>query len=267
VILTTALEHVGADPQGVGPIDRVLVNGWCIRAATAAQRDAIEDAAAAAATASRLAAASGDMTLLNLSNDITGYVAAYAGDFSAALEAHQAALATLRDRGDEYDVVNVLTSVVDDLVGLGRVEEALAVSEEAFDLVVRQDSVALRAQVLTLRGLALVCAVRLGEARGCLLEGLRLGRDHLPDPFQQAVRLALLAVCAAAARQDPVAARLWGAAEGLLRETRISVRTRLPAGLVAEVDDARLRLGTDFDTRAQVGAATPERVIAALLDA
>ncbi|WP_345506188.1 AfsR/SARP family transcriptional regulator [Terrabacter aeriphilus] len=265
-ILAAALDRVGTDPDGVGPVDRVLVNGWCVRAAISAQRDAIEDATAAAAAASALAAASADPTLLNLANDITGYVAAYAGDFAAALEAHRAALVTLRGRGDEYDVVNVLTSMVDDLVGLGRVEEALAVSEEAFDLVVRQDSVALRAQVLTLRGLALVCAVRPGEARGCLLEGLRLGRDHLPDPFQQAVRLALLAVCAAVARQDPTAARLWGAAEGLLRDTRISVRSQLPAGVVAEVDGARSRLGRDFEVRAELGGATAERVIDALLD-
>ena len=138
------------------PVDRIVVNGWCSLAAARAQRQDHVGARDAGATARRLAEATGDPVLVGLANDVVGYVASYAGDHAAALEAHLAGLATVRRAGHEYDVVNLLNAVTEDLVGLGRADEAVVMSEEAFDLVRRGDSRPLLAAVLTMRGLALV---------------------------------------------------------------------------------------------------------------
>ena len=248
------------------PVDRIVVNGWCSLAASRAQRQDHVGARDAGATARRLADATGDPVLVGLANDVVGYVASYAGDHAAALEAHLAGLATVRRAGHEYDVVNLLNAVTEDLVGLGRADEAVVMSEEAFDLVRRGNSRPLLAAVLTMRGLALVSAMRVPEATGCLTEALRLGRDHLPDPFQQSSRLALLAVCSAAARDDASAARLWGAAEAQIVDFGTSIRDVLPQALGTEVDGARERIGAAFLIRAAAGAASPAAVIDALLD-
>ena len=182
-LLVPALESAAA--EGL-PVDRLVVNGWCNAAAVEAQRRHADPARRHASEASRVAALSGDPVLVALARDLVGFVAAHLGDSQTALEAHLEGLAEARRSGDTHEVVNVLVSLVDDLVPLGRIEDALAISEEAFELVVTCRTGPLLGHVLSMRGMSLLCAERVPEAVGVLTESLRIARDEFPDPIVMA---------------------------------------------------------------------------------
>ena len=261
-LLVPALEAAAA--EGL-PVDRLVVNGWCNAAAVEAQRRHADPARHHASEASRVAALSGDPALVALARDLVGFVAAHLGDSQTALEAHLEGLKEARRSGDTHEVVNVLVSLVDDLVPLGRIEDALAISEEAFELVVTCRTGPLLGHVLSMRGMSLLCAERVPEAVGVLTESLRIARDEFPDPIVMGDRLALLAVASAMQRQDVVAARWWGAAEGLLADQELTPRMRLSARLLDHADQLARRLDGRFEMLATAGSASPRHVIDALL--
>ncbi len=261
-ILQPSLDH--ASTLGL-PIDRSIVNGWCCLAAWRAQRGETERATDAAGRAMQAAQQSGQGDLVALASDLAGYVASHCGDYAAALEAHLVAATEARRSGHTHALIGVLNSLVDDMAGLGRFDEAMGIADEAFDLLGSRHSVYLRGMVLTIRGLALTCTARVAEAEGCLVEALRIGRDHLPDPVGQGDRLALLAIGAALERDDVRSGRLWGAARALHGDVGTSAGARLPAAIVAEVAAAAERGGPAFATAETVGSLSPDRVIDELL--
>lgn len=246
-------------------VDRLVVNGWCCLAATAAQRGEAEAAEAHAAEAGRLAAITDDPTLKGLARDVFGFVAAHVGNFEGALDATMAGLTEARQSGDTYDVVNLLSAAAEDLVSLNRYDEALIASTEAFELMRDLPGSPLLGQVLVHHATSLVAVGRVAESRGMLTEALRIARDQFPNPMAMGDRLSILAVAAALERSDELAARLWGAAEALLGDQGTSGRKHLPPSFLVHIDDLSERLGTRFSGIVMVGAATPTHVIEALL--
>lgn len=247
------------------PVDRLLVNAACCLAATTAR---IGDHAAAeeqATTAARLAESSGDDTLISLARDLGGFVAAYRGDHAAALAAVLAGIADARRAGDPYDLVALLGNASESLVELGRAQEAVDLADEAFALTRDLEVGPVVAGVLTLRGLALVCAQRTAEARGCLLEALRISRDRFPDPLTVAGIVTILAVAAAVEHDDPEAARLWGAGDAILADNG-SDSSSYSGFLSTQLAALRARVGDSrTDTLRAAGAVAPDDLIDRML--
>ena len=253
-----------AENLGV-PADRLVVNGWCCLAAAEARGGNTDVATAHAVEAARIAERSGNQGLRNLARDVGGYVAANRGDFEAALEVTLASLAEARQRDDVHDVVALLVSAIDDLMGLYRVDEALDFSTEAFQLVRDlRTGPWLFGHVLTAHATALLAAGRVAESRGLLTEGVRIASVQFPDPTSLADRLALLAVGFALERSDEMAARLWGAAETMGNASN-SPRNRLSPILVGHIDDLAERLDGRFKVLRVAGATAPEHLLSDLL--
>ena len=246
------------------PADRLVVNGWCCLAAAEATGGNTDLAAIHAAEAARIAEKSGNQGLRNLARDVGGFVAAHRGDFQAALDVTLASLADARRQGDMHDVVTLLLGAIDDLMGLGRVEEALIFSTEAFDLVRDlRTGPWLFGHVVTTHGTALLAAGRVAESRGLLAEGVRIASVQFPDSTALGDRLALLAVGFALERSDELAARVWGAAETSANAT--SPHTRLSPILVGHIEELADRLGARFKVLEAAGATAPENLISDLL--
>ena len=261
-VLVPALEE--AARLGL-PVDRLVVNGWCTAAAVEAQHRRPEGSRRYAAEAVRLAASAGDAGLVALARDLEGFVASHLGDAETALRVHLDGLADARRSGDTHDVVSVLVSLVDDVVALGRTDDALALSGEAFELVASLGSSPVHGHVLAARGMALLLAERVPEAQGVLVEALRVARERFPDPVATGDRLALMALGAAVQRADEVAARWWGAATGLLEDQGLTPRVRLPAPLLTHADALEQRLDGRFAMLVTAGSASPRHVVDALL--
>ena len=92
-----------------------------------------------------------------------------------------------------------------------------------------------------------------------LTESLRIARAEFPDPIVMGDRLALLAVASAMQRQDVVAARWWGAAEGLLADQELTPRMRLSARLLDHADQLARRLDGRFEMLATAGSLPASR--------
>ena len=216
------------------PIDRLVVDGACCLAAVTAHLGDIDAAQRHARTAAELAAETGDATLVALARDLAGHVASYAGDAATALEATLAGIADARRAGDRFDIVNLLGSATESLVELGRTDEAVDVADEAFELTKDIDVGPVVTHILMMRGMALTQAGRIPEARGCLVEGLRIGTERFPDRLTVASILTILAVAASIEGDDAGAARLW-------EPGTPSSTTRAPWRRAATAPSSRLR--------------------------
>ena len=192
--LDTALQEVAVLAL---PPDRIVVNGWCCLAATAAAHGQTERARTAAARAAELAASSGSATLVALARDLAAYVAALTGDHEAALEPSLAGLDEARQTGDVYDVVVMLVNAADNLAHLGRIAEASLLIDEAFDRAAQIVLGPLVGNVLSTRGMVRTLAGDFAVARSDLKESLRIALDRYPDPLGMADGLFHLGHCAA----------------------------------------------------------------------
>jgi predicted ATPase/DNA-binding SARP family transcriptional activator len=254
-----------ADRTGL-PVDRVVVNGWCCLAAFAAHHGDLDAAQEAAERAGRLAAASGQPGLVALARDLDGHVAAYRGDHERSLAANLDGIRDARTAGDTYDVIALLQNSAVDLLYLGRLDEALAFADEAFDLTATFEVGALLGSVLLVRGSALAVAGREAAARASLIEGLRIARDHHPDPLATADLLFTLGACESNAANDVHAARCFGAAEATYAEQETDFRDRLATPIVGLRDAFHDRVGAAaYTSLAALGASDPERAVALLL--
>ena len=248
------------------PVDRLIVNAWCCLAAHAAHHKDFATADSAARAAASLAAMTKDPALVALARDVDGHVAAYMKDHDRALTAKLSGLADARAAGDDYDVINLLTDISDELLSLGRIDEALAYADEAFDLTGAFDPGPLLSSVLLLRGVVLAVADRVPAARGNLLAALRLIQDRRPDPLATADALYALAACAVHDLADVDACRFYGAADALYGDQAVNPDDRLATPLLEVRDRLRERLGpTRFATLSALGSTDPARAVELLL--
>ena len=245
------------------PPDRALVGAWCCLAAVASHHGDLDTANRAATAAAQAAAVSGDPSLVSLARDLDGHVASNSGDHARAYRAHAAGVEDARRAGDRYDLVHVLVAAADSLLNLGRPTEAMALVDEAFELVGELDPVQTLSAVLVGRGAVLTALGRVASARGCLREVVRLGLGRYPDQMVMADGLYLLAVGAAMERVDDVAARLWGATDAIYRDEGANHEFRQLAQFVAVRAETRSRMGqAAFDGALAAGGAAPARVAA-----
>lgn len=262
--LQTALEE--AQQLDLDP-DRVIVNGWC---SLAAMHVRVEDHAAALAASEQaqlLAQRSGDPELIALSCDLAGFVAAHMHDNERALQANLAGIRDSRRDGDDYRLAGLLAAAADNLAQLSRYDEAGAVMDEAFQIAGRVDLGPLTPFLLLGRGQTLACDRRLSEAIPTLVEALRTGQDLHPDPALFADALFLLAGCETIRHQDPLAARLYGAADAWYAEVGLTFAGRTAQVMVdlrAELVD---RMGADtFGVYQALGHSRPQEAISGAMD-
>ena len=263
-LLTEALSR--AEAVGL-PVSRLTVNAWCCLAAHAAHHEDFATADSAARAAASLAASTGDPALVALARDVDGHVASYLKDHDRALTAKLSGLVDARVAGDDYDVIHLLVDISDELLSLGRTDEALAYIDEAFDLTSAFDPGPLLSSVLLMRGVVLAAAGRVPAARGNLLEALRIIRDRRPDPLATADALYALATCAVNDLADNDACRCYGAADALYAAQGVTPDERLAPALLQPRVALRERLGAArFDTLSALGSTDPARAVDLLLD-
>ena len=259
-MLVEALAQV--DEAGV-PVDRIVVNGWCCLAAFQAHRQMRTDASRSAEGAAVAAASSGVPELIALARDLRGHIAGYLGDLDTAIGVADEALADARRHGSTRDVVNAMCSSGDNFLAAGRFDEALAVMEEAMELVRGLKPDAYLANVLSLYGLSQLANGRAAQARGNLLACLRLG-DVYPNPLHRASVLAGIAAVSALRQEDHEAGRLLGAAEAVAADGGFDPTTCIPT--VSRCLDAQARMSPgEWEAHKMRGKVNPERVVAELL--
>lgn len=263
VMLTEAL----ARAESVGlRVDRLVVNGWCCLAAFAAHHDDVATANTAARTAAVLASSVDDPALVALARDVDGHIASYFQDFERALNASLAGLVDARTVGDTYDTLNLLTDISENLLNLGRNEEALAYSDEAFDLAAHFDPGPILGAVLLVRGFILIANERVPAARGNLLEALRILDERRPDPLAVADCLFALGTCAAQQLETSHACRLFGAANALYADRGLTPEERHTEPLREAHERLRHGLSADrYATLSAIGASDPSRTVEMLL--
>lgn len=248
------------------PVDRLLVNGWCCLAAHAAHHGDFDTADNSSRRAAALAAQSGNPALVALARDIDGHVASYVKDYDRALTAKLAGLADARAAGDLFDIISLLVVIANDLLDLGRLEEALAYSDEAFDLTSTFDPGPLLGQVLLQRGIVLAVAERVPAARGNLLQAIRLSQERRPDSISTADGLFAFGACLAHDLEDAEACRYFGAADALFSGHGVDADERLAPALVRARDSLCDRLGREqFATLTALGSTDPARTLKVLL--
>ena len=89
---------------------------------------------AAAFGGERLAHESADQSVVELSRDFGAYVAARVGDFETAARLGVELLAGARLAGDRYVVIDLLHRLAENLLELGRLDEAEAMMDEAMEI-------------------------------------------------------------------------------------------------------------------------------------
>ncbi|MER7072270.1 BTAD domain-containing putative transcriptional regulator [Terrabacter sp. NPDC000476] len=254
-----------ADAAGL-PVDRLVVNGACCLAAMTAHLGDVAAAERWASEAAGLARRSGEPALVSLARDLAAHVASYTGNAEFALEASLAGITDARRAGDRFDLVNLLSSAAENLLDLGRGDEAVHLTDEAFALTRDLDVGPVVAHVLMMRGLALAGVERAREARGCLLEALRMAEDRYPDRFIVGAILTALAVVAAQEGDDVEAARLWGSGDAVFADEGAVPASTAGAFLRASLGVVAQRLGAErLATLHAVGAGAPHDVVARLL--
>nr|WP_255523749.1 AfsR/SARP family transcriptional regulator [Terrabacter sp. MAHUQ-38] len=208
------------------------------------------------------------LPLVALARDLAGHVASYTGESEVALEATLAGITDARRAGDRFDLVNLLASAAESLVELGRGVEAVDITDEAFELTRGLDVGPVVAHVLMMRGLALTQVERVREARGCLIEALRISQDRYPDRLIVGAILTTLAVAAATEGDDVGAARLWGSGDAVFADEGAVPASRAGAFLKSSLEAVSGRLGAERTATLQaIGAADPDDVVARLLGA
>ncbi|MFT4216870.1 MAG: BTAD domain-containing putative transcriptional regulator [Micropruina sp.] len=250
-----------AAETGLAP-DRVHVNGWCCRAALAAENRRATEANEACRRAQELAATSNDPELIALARDADGFVAAHLGDHARAFEAGLAGLDDARRSGDVHDLVSCLLNVTDTLIQLARYEDARIYAQEALDRLPQVGQM-VAVHVLLMHGIALISLGEVAGAQGALIEALRLADEDYTNPVPVADILFSLGCCAALRRRDASAAKWFGAATAVYEDIGMSADNRIPPNLLDLRDECIQRTGSDrFRTLSTVGRVDPRRAIA-----
>ena len=146
-----------------------------------------------------LARESTDQSIVDLSRDFGAYVAARVGDFDTAVRLGLEPLAGARLGGDRYVVIDLLNRIAEDLMELGRLDEAEEMMDEAMEIARTTPIGPLAAKVIQVQAAVDIEHGRLSAAIGAALEALRLTATLYPDPVTQASVLRILAAawCAA----------------------------------------------------------------------
>jgi tetratricopeptide (TPR) repeat protein len=163
-----------------------------------------------------LAQESTDQSLVDLSRDFGAYVAARVGDFDTAVRLGLESLAGAPLGGDRYVVIDLLNRIAEDLMELGRLDEAEEMMDEAMEIARTTPIGPLAAKVIQVQAAVDIEHGRLSAAIGAALEALRLTATLYPDPVTQASVLRILAAAWCAAGDLDAAARCDGAATGIL---------------------------------------------------
>ena len=172
----------------------------------------------AAIRAEVLAQESTDQSLVDLSHDFGAYVAAHVGDFDTAVRLGLESLAGARLGGDRYVVIDLLNRIAEDLMELGRLDEAEEMVDEAMEIARTTPIGPLAAKVIQVQAAVDIEHGRLSAAIGAASEALRLTATLYPDPVTQASVLRILAAAWCSAGDLDAAARCDGAATGILHE-------------------------------------------------
>jgi predicted ATPase len=262
-VLTDAIARF--ERAGLLP-DRLLVNAWCCLGAFHANRHAEDDIRRSAAAAADAAAASGDPTLVALARDFAGYAATYLGDTETAIDLTMEAIDDARRQGDLHALVLLLATATEGLLQVGRLDEADALSSEAFEIARTVDLGIALTWVLLVVGATQIELGRPAAARGSLLEHLRYTRERYPDPLSVGDSLSHLAAVHALSGDDEAAARTWGASVAMHADNGADPDRRRPDTLRRHWAAARDRLGADrFDGLLRAGATNADGVIDGLL--
>jgi DNA-binding SARP family transcriptional activator/predicted ATPase len=248
------------------PPDRLVVNAWCCLGAFHAHRHAHIDARRCADTAAAVAAATGDATLVGLARDFAGYAALYRGDNDTAIRLTIEAIDDARRQGDSQALVLLLAHVTEALLVEGRIDEADAMSTEAFEIARSIDIGVALTLVLLVYGATQLELGRPATARGVLLDHLRLTREQYPDPLAVGDCLSFLAAVHAVTGDDKTAARIWGASVAIHTDHGADPDQRRLKTVQTHWDASRSRLGAaHFDALVRAGGANTSGVIHRLL--
>jgi tetratricopeptide (TPR) repeat protein len=243
-----------------------VVNAWCCLGAFHAHHHDHDETRRCVEGARVAAEASADPTLAALARDFAGYAAFYMGDIDTAIRLNLEAIDDARRQGDRHALTMLLASTAEPLVDSGRLEEASALADEAFELARDVDLGIALGAVLIIFGLVQLELGRAAAAWGSLVEHLRFTRDRYPDPVMVGDSLSQLAAVRAALGDDESAARTWGAAEAIHTDHGIDPHRRRPRANQRRFDATRERLGHDrFDALLLAGSVNPDRTIDAIL--
>ena len=212
-LLTGAIE-LAENTSGVEP--HLLINSWCYLGSWRCDHGDLDGARQAAARVEGLARESTDQSVVELSRDFGAYVAARVGDFDTAVRLCIESLADARLGGDRYVVIDLLNRIAENLLELGRLDEAESMTDEAMEIARTTPIGPLAAKVIQIQAAVDIEHGRLSAAIGAGLEALRLTATSYPDPVTQASVLRILATAWCAAGDLDAAARCDGAATGIL---------------------------------------------------
>ena len=212
-MLTGAIE-LAENTSGVEP--HLLINSWCYLGSWRCDHGDLDGARQAAARVEGLARESTDQSVVELSRDFGAYVAARVGDFDTAVRLCIESLADARLGGDRYVVIDLLNRIAENLLELGRLDEAESMTDEAMEIARTTPIGPLAAKVIQIQAAVDIEHGRLSAAIGAGLEALRLTATSYPDPVTQASVLRILATAWCAAGDLDAAARCDGAATGIL---------------------------------------------------
>ncbi len=212
-LLAEAIE-LAENTSGVDP--HLLINSWCYLGSWRCDHGDLDGARHAAARAERLAHESADQSVVELSRDFGAYVAARVGDFETAARLGVESLAGARLAGDRYVVIDLLHRLAENLLELGRLDEAEAMMDEAMEIARTTPIGPLAAKVIQVQAAVDIEHGRLSAAIGAALEALRLTATLYPDPVTQASVLRILAAAWSSAGDLDAATRCDGAATGIL---------------------------------------------------
>jgi DNA-binding SARP family transcriptional activator/predicted ATPase len=212
-LLSGAIE-LAENTSGVDP--HLLINSWCYLGSWRCDHGDLDGARDAAARVEGLARESTDQAVIGLSRDFGAYVAARVGDFETAVRLGVESLTHARLGGDRYVVIDLLNRIAENLLELGRLEEADSLVDEAMEIARTTPIGPLAAKVIQIQAAVDIEHGRLSTAIGAALEALRLTATSYPDPVTQASVLRILAAAWCEAGDLDAAARCDGAATGIL---------------------------------------------------
>ncbi len=236
---------------------RLVVNGWCHLGAWHIYFGTLDEARACAVRAAEVA---GEVvTLRELAVDFRGFVAARQEDYEEAVACALESLELLRPTGDLQSMADVMSRLSMSLCQLGRLDEASACLDEAFDLTrlapIGRSALQLVSDRCWLDLLNRLPATVVGQAT----ELLRIASTPR-DRFYAAQACRTLAVAHTMLGDLPMAARCEGAAVRLHQDGGMDPDTQW-------IDAARpffepARAHPAYRTNWALGNTNPEKVIA-----
>lgn len=247
--------------SGVEPF--LLVNSWCYLGSWMCDHGDLEGARHAARTVEELARASKDHSLVELSRDFGAYVATRIGDFETAVRLGRESLVDARLGGDRFVIIDLLYRVAENMLELGRLDEADTLMEEAMEIARTTPIGPLAAKVIQLRAAVDIEHGRLSGAIGAALEALRLTATLYPDPVTQASVLRILAAAWCSAGDLNAAARCDGAAAAILQRAGAPVDFASLGPIDRRLEAMRNDVGAT--SVARIAALDPEAVVGELL--